>query len=83
MIYEYYCTKCSEKWEATNTINNRDEPTEMPCPHCKELGVKRQVSSPALSYQGAHSTLRRAGSEWADVLKGIKKASGKENTIDI
>jgi hypothetical protein len=55
----------------------------MPCPHCKELGVKRQVSSPALSYQGAHSTLRRAGSEWADVLKGIKKASGKENTIDI
>lgn len=27
------------------------------------------------------TNLRRAGGEWNDLLKGIKKASGKNNTI--
>ena len=33
------------------------------------------IGAPALSYEGAVSTIKRAGSGWNDHLKGIKKAS--------
>ena len=41
-----------------------------------------QITAPGLSFEGSVGTIRRAGSEWNDVLKGIKKASGKDNTIE-
>jgi len=32
---------------------------------------------------GAISTHRRAGEGWSDLLKKVKKASGKDNTINV
>lgn len=40
------------------------------------------ISAPGLSYEGAVSPIRRAGSGWNDVLKGISKAAGKKSKIN-
>tara|TARA_R110001606_G_scaffold114217_2_gene241629 strand:- start:1586 stop:1840 length:255 start_codon:yes stop_codon:yes gene_type:complete len=82
MIYDYYCEKCGDRWEQTMTIATRNDPVGTDCP-CGEKGsVKKGVSAPGLNFQGAISPIRRAGTGWNDILKGIKKASGKENTIE-
>tara|TARA_E500000331_G_scaffold312473_1_gene320459 strand:+ start:553 stop:819 length:267 start_codon:yes stop_codon:yes gene_type:complete len=50
----------------------------------KELGPNWEwvMTSGNVNYQGVMSATRRAGSGWNDVLKGIKKASGRKgNTI--
>lgn len=82
MIYDYYCDKCGKVWEETHSIANRDEPVGKPCP-CEDGGtVKRGVCAPGLNYQGSLSPIKRAGSGWNDVLKGIKKAAGPKSTIE-
>lgn len=83
MRYDYYCSECKEKWEETQFLNDRDLPTTLPCPKCKKTGgVKRGYFTTAtISYGGVQSNLSRAGSGWNDLLTGIKKASGKDTTI--
>ena len=82
MTYDYYCDKCDKVWEETHTIANRDKPVGKTCP-CEGNGtVKRGVCAPGLSYEGAVTPIRRAGSGWNDVLKGIKKAAGPKSNID-
>ena len=44
---------------------------------------KYVIAAPGLSYQGAVSPIKKAGTEWNDVLKNIKKNSAKDNTIAI
>lgn len=82
MTYDYYCDKCKDIWEESHPMKDRDLPVGNECPCSKRGFIKRGVCAPALSFEGAISPIRRAGSGWNDVLKGIKKASGKENTID-
>ena len=40
------------------------------------------IGAPGLSYQGAVSNIRKAGTGWNDVLKQIKKNSAKDNNIE-
>ena len=81
MTYDYYCDKCDKVWEESHAIADRDKPCGKSCP-CKKNGkVKRGVCAPALSTDTINP-IKRAGTEWNDVLKGIKKASGKESTIE-
>ena len=41
------------------------------------------VTNTNVNYNGVISDVKRAGSGWNDILKGIKKASGKKgNTIN-
>ena len=69
-------------WEEEHLVKDRDLPVGNECA-CGQGGfIKRGVCAPGLSFEGAISPIRRAGSGWNDVLKGIKKASGKENTIE-
>lgn len=83
MQYDYHCLACEERWEESQLLNDRDLPLTLPCPHCKTIdSVKRGIfNAPAMSYGGSQSVLKRAGSGWNDVLTGIKKASGKNSTI--
>lgn len=83
MRYDYYCSECKEKWEESQFLNDRDLPRTLPCPKCGERDcVKRGFFNAAgISYGGSKSNLSRAGSEWNDLLTGIKKASGKDATI--
>jgi hypothetical protein len=68
--------------EEYHSIADRDKPVGKPCPCEKNGTVKRGVCAPGLSYQGAISPIRKAGSGWNDVLKGVSKASGKNSTIN-
>lgn len=82
MTYDYYCDKCDKVWEESHSIADRDKPVGKTCP-CEGNGtVKRGVCAPGLSYEGAVSPIRRAGSGWNDVLKGIKKAAGPKSNIN-
>lgn len=82
MIYDYYCDKCDKTWEETHSIAERDAPVGKPC-GCEENGtVRRGVCAPGLSFQGSVGAIKKAGSGWNDVLKGIKKAGGKKSTIE-
>lgn len=60
-------------------MSQRDEATKSPCPECGDELYRTMETGGLVS--DSMSTMRRAGSEWNDVLKGIKKASGKDNTI--
>jgi hypothetical protein len=63
-------------------MDDRKIPERKECPNCDVAGMVEQTITgvPGL-VSDSMSTMRRAGSEWNDVLKGIKKASGRGNTI--
>jgi len=83
MRYDYFCTECNARWEETQFMNDRDAPIALPCPQCSKTNcVKRGVASLAISYQGGKTVLQRAGSGWNDVLGKIKKASGRDNSLE-
>jgi len=43
----------------------------------------RQIFKMTATDTGSVSTLRRAGQGWQDVLKKVKKGSGKDNNINV
>lgn len=49
---------------------------------CEEYGVKLIIQAPSL-ISDHKSTNTRAGTEWQDLLKDIKKKSGRGNTIKV
>lgn len=62
-------------------MSDRDEPLKQPCKECggeiyKTLETAGMVSD-------SKSAMRRAGSEWQDRLKQIKKGSGRNNNIKV
>tara|TARA_B110000444_G_C18451340_1_gene415862 strand:- start:341 stop:538 length:198 start_codon:yes stop_codon:yes gene_type:complete len=63
-------------------MKDRNLPVGKKAPCCEDGIAKMAITAPAISYQGAISPIRRAGSGWNDILKGIKKASAKDNTIE-
>jgi len=77
--YEFHCESCGEKFDHIVQFEERDDPVE--CPKCGNVKGKRQISAPSMSYAGAKSNLTRAGSGWNDMLKRVKKGSGRRNTI--
>lgn len=62
-------------------MDDRKKPESAECPQCDVKGMVEQVIGAPQIVSGTKSPLRMAGSGWNDVLKGIKKASGKNNTI--
>ena len=82
MTYDYYCTVCDETWEESHRMNDRDEPTKRACTKCGYHTITRPPAGLPIQYSGSKSLLRRAGSGWNDVLGKIKKAAGKESTIE-
>jgi predicted nucleic acid-binding Zn ribbon protein len=75
--YDIYNEKTGETKEVFCSYNDKEKTL-------KEEGPdwEYQITAPGLSYEGAVGPIKRAGTEWNDVLKGIKKASGKDCTIE-
>lgn len=65
----------ADTWEV---ICSYDELQEM----CVEYGLKQIIQAPNM-ISDHKSTHTRAGSDWQDLLKGIKKQSGRGNTIKV
>jgi len=60
-------------------MSKRDEATQEPCPECGGE-IYRTLETGGL-ISDSKTPLRRAGSGWNDVLKKIKKGSGRKNSI--
>jgi hypothetical protein len=60
-------------------MSERDEATQQPCPECNGE-VYRTFETGGL-VSDTKSIHRRAGSEFNDRLKQIKKGSGRKNSI--
>ena len=82
MKYDYKCRECEHEWDRYLPMDDRKIPESEPCPSCGAEGSVYQVIGCPGFISDSKSTLTRAGSGWQDVLKGIKKASGKSNTIN-
>jgi putative FmdB family regulatory protein len=84
MTYNYHCASCDHDFEKNISIEERDAPSKKPCPSCKKRGkVERVFKAPGISYEGATSDIRRAGSGWNDVLGRIHKYAGKRSQVDL
>jgi len=76
MNYTFECQECSHQFDESLKIADRDNPKQSDCPVCSGK-IKRMVESPAISYQGSKSLHQRAGSEFNNILKEIKKRNGR------
>lgn len=63
-------------------MSERDEPTKEQCPECKDGEVSRTFETGGF-VSDSKTAMRRAGTEWNDRLKQIKKGSGRNNTIKL
>jgi hypothetical protein len=61
-------------------MSSRKEPEQSPCEQCGGEIYQSLTEAPKL-VSDSKTAMRRAGTGWNDVLKGIKKASGRDNTI--
>ncbi len=61
------------------SMSKRDEATQEPCSECGGELYRTMETGGLVS--DSKTPLRRAGSGWNDVLKKIKKGSGRSNTI--
>ena len=73
------------------TVKNKEteEVVDINCPYAELEEFLREnqewtrlLKMPA-TIGGTVSTLRQAGGDWQDMLKKIKKSSGKDNTINV
>lgn len=82
MIYSFGCESCEKSFEVNVPMSDNKKPLTQPCPLCGTKGsVFRIFDSATHFYSG--SVHDQAGQGWKDILGGIKKASGKENIIDV
>lgn len=79
-LYDYQCNGCGAAQTLRKSIADRHEPESDPCKECggeisMVIGAPKIVSG----VKGPQS----APDGFKDVLRTIKKGSGKENTIDV
>ena len=82
MIYTFACDNCNGSFEVNVPIADNQKPLSKPCQLCGVKGkVYRVFDQGGFLYNGIHSTSKRAGDGWNDVLKSIHKASGKDSVV--
>lgn len=80
--YAYRCSKCENTFEKFLSIANRKEPEQEACPKCNENNCIEQTLTGAPNLVSDSRDIHsRAGSEFNNRLKQIKKISGRSNTI--
>ncbi len=80
--YAYRCKKCESVFEKFLSIASRKEPEQNPCPECNENDcVEQTLTAPPALVSDSIGIHRRAGNEFNDRMKQIKKGSGMKNTI--
>ena len=82
MIYTFACDNSNGSFEVNVPIADNQKPLSQPCPLCGVKGkVFRVFDSATHFYSG--SVHDQAGQGWKDILGGIKKASDRDNIIDV
>ena len=84
MTYDYHCKACNSNFELNIASEDRDKPIKKKCPLCQKKGkiTREFIKAPLLSYEGAVSDIRRAGSGWNDVLGRVAQYAGPRSQVD-
>lgn len=80
-IYTFECEHCRKQEDKQLPISSRDEPLSLPCESCGGK-VKRIITAAPKIVSGVSMNDKRPEG-WKDVLRGIKKNSGKTSCIDV
>lgn len=79
-IYQYKCNACDHEFDVMSSFADKQNPESEPCPNCGKQEIKACITAPNMSHLGTKSVHARAGG-FNEVLRKIKKSSGKNNTI--
>ena len=83
MMYEFNCEACNRAFEEELPMADCTKPLKLPCPMCGVEGkVFRIYSNMSFQFEMNNDFRKRAGSEWNDMMKEMKKASGRNNYIE-
>ena len=81
-FYDFHCKHCNTNTTEHLSIEQRDDPTKEPCPHCHtEDSVERVISAPALAMYG--STQLKTTDGFNDRLKEMKRNLPKSGHTQI
>lgn len=79
-LYDYQCKGCGQVLTLRKSIADRHEPESNPCEECgSEISMVLSAPKIVSGVKGPQS----APDGFKDVLRTIKKSSGKGNTIDV
>lgn len=82
--YSFQCKSCEAVVDVKNNIINRDDPLKEPCPKCGTVGeMVRLLDSPNITSGTPMNYGSRLPDGFKDVLRHMKKGSGKHCTIDV
>lgn len=79
--YTFQCESCKKQEDKRLTISQRDEPLSLPCEACGGKVTRIITGAPKIVAGVTVSDKRPEG--WKDVLRGIKKSSGRTSCIDV
>lgn len=79
--YTFQCESCKKQEDKQLRIAQRDEPLSLPCEACGGK-VTRIITAAPRIVAGVTVTDKRPEG-WKDVLRGIKKSSGRTSCIDV
>ena len=79
--YDYYCSSCKHEFEINMKINERNVPTQEPCPECSERDVELQLATPTIGDPWRFAG-KRPDEGFRDRLREIKKHH-RGNSIDV
>ena len=75
MLYEYECRDCGCMFFENKSVEERNSPTELPCPHCGASSVFKRISKSNFKIIGAS-----AKNGYSSVVGDVEKHLGREIT---
>ena len=76
--YDYKCNACEKLWEEFSHINNRDMPTEKPCPECGKKEVIREISGYGICVDTNITPNKVTGGAWNELMQKMDKTLSKK-----
>ncbi len=81
-VYEFECSECTHGFEQMETIANRNNPLEEPCPRCGYEGNVIRLISGSEICDPVSLGVRKVPKGYNEVIKNIKK-SYPGNTLEV
>jgi putative FmdB family regulatory protein len=67
--YSYKCESCDHEFESLQKMNDRDNPTQEPCPACSKSAI---IRTPGI---GGHqfNDVQKPSGDWKNLLENLKR----------
>lgn len=81
--YTYACGACGDTKDKILSISQRDSLVGAPCDACTNGTLSRTITAPTVVSDGIRNGGLKVPDTFKDVLRDLKKNSGKHCTIDV